>query len=102
MTKMALQMRHMAVAPLETGDQSPGADRAATGSSQFAATLLEVQPHQDIMIVIAKTAAENVDPSGVSRIVADADPQPDRVVFGELQLRERHRRKLLGTHIGAF
>jgi hypothetical protein len=36
--------------------------------------LLQVQPHQDILVMIAKAAAENIDASWMGSVVVDANP----------------------------
>jgi hypothetical protein len=35
-----------------------------------------MQPHQDVVVMIAKATAENIDASGVGGVVVDADAQP--------------------------
>ena len=50
-----------------------------------------MQPHQNVMVVVAEATAENIDASRMGGIVVDADPQPDRMVLGELQLGQSHR-----------
>jgi hypothetical protein len=50
-----------------------------------------VQPHQDILVMIAKAAAENIDASWTGGVVVDTDAQANRVMFGQSQLSQRHR-----------
>ena len=44
--------------------------------------LFQVQPHQDIVVMIAKAPAENIDTAGMRGVVVDTDPQTNRVMFG--------------------
>lgn len=41
--------------------------------------------------MIAKAPAENIDAAGMRGVVVDADPQTNRVMFGQPQLGQRHR-----------
>jgi hypothetical protein len=44
--------------------------------------LFQVQPHQDIVVMIAKAPAENIDAAGMRGVFVDTDPQTNRVMFG--------------------
>jgi hypothetical protein len=59
-------------------------DRRASGFpfSHWHHDLFQVQPHQDIMVMIAKAPAENIDAAGMRGVVVDTDPQTNRVMFG--------------------
>src|SRR5271165_2976030 len=50
------------------------------------------QAKNDVLIVIAEAAAEDVDPSGVTSVRLDLDSQPDRVVRGNIEVFGRQRR----------
>src|SRR5258708_22743279 len=44
-------------------------------SAKSTPSLLLVQSHQDVMIMVAKSTTENIDPSRMGGVVVDADPQ---------------------------
>src|SRR6478736_858257 len=49
----------------------------------------QMQPHLDVLIVVAEAASENIDAPGPALLVVDADAQPDRVVAIEVEIRRR-------------
>src|SRR5271170_7521186 len=50
------------------------------------------QPQDDGLVVIAEAAAEDVDPAGVAGVGLDLDLEPDRMMAGEIEVAQRHRR----------
>ena len=50
------------------------------------------QPQHDVLIVIAEAAAEDVDAAGMARVRLDLDPQPNRMVGGDVEILRRQRR----------
>lgn len=44
---------------------------------QLPRLLTEIKPHQNIVVVVAKTAAKNVDPAGMLGPLVDADLEAD-------------------------
>src|SRR5580704_2565341 len=47
--------------------------------------------HNNVLVVIAETAAENVDAARIARIGLDLDPQADRMVARNVELVWRQR-----------
>src|SRR5262249_30923420 len=45
-------------------------------------SVLKVEPHDDVLIVVPKAFAEDVDTAGMLGALIDAEAHPDRVVFG--------------------
>src|SRR5882724_7886083 len=57
-----------------------------------ASLLPQVEPHDNILVVIAESAAEDIDATRAPRLRVDADLQTDRMVVGEVELVERDPR----------
>ena len=52
--------------------------------------LLREDPQNDILIVVSKSTAKNIDPARMFGIVVDPDTHPDRAVAFDLQIGQRH------------
>src|SRR5579863_7336899 len=50
------------------------------------------QPQDDVLVVIAEAAAEDVDSAGVAGVGLDLDLEPDRMMAGKIEVAQRHRR----------
>src|SRR5271166_2962099 len=50
------------------------------------------QPQDDVLVIIAESTAEDVDAAGMLRVRLDLDPQADRMVARNVEVRRRDRR----------
>src|SRR5271169_5568504 len=48
------------------------------------------QSKDDILVVVAKPAAEDVDAAGMARVGLDLDPEPNRVMGGNVEILRRN------------
>src|SRR5688572_8005187 len=60
-----------------------------------------MQPHQDVLVVVAEALAEDVDPAGVLGALPDADTHPDRVVLWQVDVPDRDIRDPNAVNEGA-
>src|SRR5690606_13458717 len=60
----------------------------------------ELKPHDDVLIVVAEAASENVDAARMLGILANTDAQPDRVVRLEPEIFDPDVRKPLVVEKG--
>src|SRR5438105_3756894 len=89
-----------ATAPISVGQSSVIYIRIYDLNSRSSAP--QMQPHDDILVIISETAAEDIDAARTLRLLLDADLQADRVVVGEVQLIERHARHADAVDEAAF
>ena len=63
--------------------------RASRLSSGRITVPVQMQPHHDVLVVVAEPFAEDVDPAGMRASPVDADAQPDRMVLRQVEISER-------------
>src|ERR1041384_3711279 len=61
----------------------------------------EVEAHDDILVVITETPAEDVDAAGMAGLLVDPDLHPDRVVLRQIKIADGHARDAYAVDEGA-
>src|SRR5215208_5103492 len=65
---------------------------------QGAWLLLQMDTHDDILIIISETATKDIDPTRVAGRLVNPDPQPNSVMLIEFKFVERYVRYLDVVH----